>query len=348
MAHDTAPIRDDERFDEARVAAYLRNQLPELVGGHRISFDQFPGGAANLTYRATAGDIELVLRRAPHGPVAEGGHDMEREHRVLSRLWQAYPKAPRSFHFCTDPDIMGKPFFVMERRRGWVVRAEWPHAYRDDDALRRKLAGSLVDSLAELHLVDAEQVGLGDFGRPDGFVERQVEGWSRRWEAAKTRGVADMETAARFLVAGAPEPGPVTILHNDYKLDNTMVSSDGELVAVFDWDMSTRGDAMVDLGTLLAYWPDPAAPTFPIFGERSVSLAPFMPKAEVIDRYAAATAFDVANVRYFEGLALFRIAVIIEQIYARFVNGQTADGRFARFEPIAPILAAAACEVLEA
>ena len=261
MAHDTAPIRDDERFDEARVASYLREHLKELVGDSLIRFDQFPGGAANLTYRATAGEMELVLRRAPHGPVAKGGHDMEREYRVLSRLWQAYPKAPRSYHFCTDPGILGKPFFVMERRRGWVVRAEWPEAYRDSDSLRRKLVGSLVDSLAELHLVNADEIGLGGFGRPDGFVERQVEGWSRRWQAAKTRDVPDMERAVRFLVGNAPDPGPATILHNDYKLDNTMVSDRGDLVAVFDWDMSTRGDAMVDLGTLLAYWPDPNAPT---------------------------------------------------------------------------------------
>jgi aminoglycoside phosphotransferase (APT) family kinase protein len=346
MAHDTAPIRDDESFDEQRVAAYLQAQLPELVGDNPVVFDQFPGGAANLTYRAVAGDVELVLRRAPHGPVAKGGHDMEREHRVLSRLWRAYTKAPRSYHFCEDPDILGKPFFVMERRQGWVIRAEWPAPYEGNDELRRAVARSLVDSLAELHLVDPEFVGLSEFGRPDGFVARQVEGWSRRWEAAKTREVADMETAAALLLDTAPEPGPTTILHNDYKLDNTMVSDDGGLVGVFDWDMSTRGDALVDLGTLLAYWPDPASPTFPIFGERSVSLAPFMSKAEVANRYERATGFDLENIRYYEGLALFRIAVIIEQIYARYVSGQTSDTRFARFEPIAPLLAAAACDML--
>jgi len=155
-----------------------------------------------------------------------------------------------------------------------------------------------------------------------------------------------MDSAIQALAHRAPEPGPTTILHNDYKLDNTMVSDGGDLVAVFDWDMATRGDALVDLGTLLAYWPDPEAPTFPIFGERSVSLAPFMSKSEVLDRYETATGLDVTNVRYYEGLALFRIAVIIEQIYARFVNGQTADERFGRFEQIAPILAAAACDVL--
>lgn len=346
MARDTAPIRDDERFDETLVASYLRRHLPELVGDADVVFDQFPGGAANLTYRAVAGDVELVLRRAPHGPVAKGGHDMEREHRVLSHLWQAYPKAPRSYHFCADPAVLGKPFFVMERRRGWVVRNTWPEPYAANDALRRKLAGSLVSALADLHRINAAAVGLGDLGRPEGFVARQVGGWSRRWEAAKTRDVPDMERAIRRLAKSAPAPGQPAILHNDFKLDNTMVSDDGDVVAVFDWDMSTRGDAMVDLGTLLAYWPDPAAPTFPIFGDRSVSLAPFMTKAEVVERYGAATEFDVSNVNYFEGLALFRIAVIIEQIYARFVNGQTADKRFARFEPIAPILATAACEVL--
>ena len=199
MADDTAPIREDERFDEKRVAAYLRDELPDLVGDHPIEFDQFPGGAANLTYRARSGDSEFVLRRAPHGPIAKGGHDMKREHRVLSRLWKAYPKAPRSFHYCADPEVMGKPFFFMERRRGWVIRAEWPGPFAAEAALRRRLAESLVDSLAELHLVDPGAVGLGDLGQPEGFVARQVEGWSRRWAAARTRDVPDMEVAARLL-----------------------------------------------------------------------------------------------------------------------------------------------------
>ena len=347
MADDTAPIREDERFDEKRVAAYLRDELPDLVGDHPIEFDQFPGGAANLTYRARSGDSEFVLRRAPHGPIAKGGHDMRREHRVLSRLWKAYPKAPRSFHYCADPEVMGKPFFFMERRRGWVIRGEWPGPFAAEAALRRRLAESLVDSLAELHLVDPGAVGLGDLGQPEGFVARQVEGWSRRWAAARTRDVPDMEVAARLLGSEIPRVGPVSLLHNDYKLDNTMASDRGEVVAVLDWDMATRGDPLVDLGTLLAYWPDPNAPTFPIFGDLSVSLSPIMAKSEVVERYRAATGAELAGMQYYEGLALFRIAVIIEQIFARFVRGQTADSRFARFEPITPILARATCEVLD-
>jgi aminoglycoside phosphotransferase (APT) family kinase protein len=338
---DTAPIRPEERFDERSLGEYLRRHLPELVGDGEVTFDQFPGGAANLTYRAVAGDVELVIRRAPLGPVAAAGHDMAREHRVLSRLWSAYPLAPRAFHYCDDPAVIGKPFVVMERRRGRVIRDRWPPGY-DDPASQRRLAVSLVAALADLHRVDPVAVGLSELGRPDGFVARQIEGWEGRWEAAATRPVPDMQLAAEHLRAMAPAPQAVAVLHNDFKLDNTMAGDRGELAAVLDWDMATLGDPLVDLGTLLAYWVDPEGPTYPIFGERAVTLAPVMPRAEVIAAYGDATGFDLATVRFYEGLALYRIAVIIEQIYSRYLAGQTSDRRFAGFEPIAPILAGAA------
>jgi aminoglycoside phosphotransferase (APT) family kinase protein len=345
--HDTAPIRTEESFDETRVSAYLREHLGGLFGDGPIEYEQFPGGAANLTYLARSADTELVLRRAPLGEVARGGHDMEREHRVLSRLWEAFPKAPRAYLYCEDPDVMGKPFFVMERCRGYVIRSTWPPGVGEDPDARRKVAVSLVDTLADLHAVDPDAVGLGTLGRPEGFVARQVEGWSRRWEAARTRTVPEMDRAAAHLAAHEPEPHGVTMLHNDYKLDNTMVDESGAIIAVFDWDMSTRGDPLVDLGTLLAYWPDPGSATYPVFAERAVALVPYLSKREALERYATATDRDVSDVRYYEGLALFRIAVIIEQIYARYVSGQTSDPRFARFEPVAPLLAASALETLE-
>lgn len=346
MAIDTAPIRPEERFDEAAAADYLRNAVPELVGDGPLTFDQFPGGAANLTYRVIGGGQELVLRRAPLGKVARGGHDMEREHRVLARLWEEFPEAPRAFHYCSDPEILGKPFFVMERRHGYVIRSEWPEPYTDA-AVRRAAAANLVGGLARLHKVDPAAVGLDDLGRPEGFVGRQVEGWSQRWEAAATRHVPEMETSAELLTARLPSPQAAVILHNDYKLDNTMLNDAGELVAVFDWDMSTRGDPLVDLGTLLAYWADPNDPTFLIFGEIAVSPAADFAKESVVEQYAASTGFEVADIDYYEGLALFRIAVIIEQIYARYLSGQTSDQRFARFEPLAPLLAAAALRKLD-
>lgn len=343
---DTAPIRPEERFDEAVAAEYLRAQLPDLVGDGPLAFDQFPGGAANLTYRVHGGRQELVLRRAPLGEVARGGHDMEREYRVLSRLWRRFPEAPRAYHYCADPTILGKPFFVMERRRGHVVRDAWPHALATNPQARRAAAQNLVDGLARLHQVDPAAVGLGDLGRPTGFVSRQVAGWQGRWEAAATRAVPAMGAATQMLAAAVPTPQAAVILHNDYKLDNTMLDDAGNLVAVFDWDMATRGDPLVDLGTLLAYWADPSDPTFLIFGEMAVSPATELPKSAVAVRYAATTGFDVSGVDYYEGLALYRLAVIIEQIYARYVAGQTSDVRFARFEPLAPILAEAAVVTL--
>jgi aminoglycoside phosphotransferase (APT) family kinase protein len=344
---DTAPIRSDERFDEARVAAYLRVNIGDLVGSGPIEFLQFPGGAANLTYLARTDTVELVLRRAPLGSVAQGGHDMEREYGVLSRLWEAYAPAPRAYHYCSDPAVMGKPFFVMERREGLVVRLTWPPEIGGDAGVRRSVTENVVDGLAALHQVDPDVAGLGDLGRPGGFVTRQVDGWLRRWEAARTREVGDMDRAAGLLSSIIPDPEGTVLLHNDYKLDNTMVDESGSLVAVFDWDMATRGDPLVDLGTLVAYWVDPDAPAYGVLAGYGVPLAPVMSKREVADRYAEATGFDVERLPYYEGLALFRVAVIIEQIYSRFVSGQTADDRFARFEPAAPILARAAVAALD-
>jgi len=344
---DTAPIRPDERFDEERVAAYLHTHLEEFVGPGSIEFEQFPGGAANLTYLARTDHRDFVLRRAPLGRVAEHGHDMQREYRVLSRLWAGYSPAPRAYHYCDDPTVMGKPFFIMERKTGLVIRSTWPTEIGVDAALRRRVAESVVDGLSSLHRVDAGAVGLGKLGHPEGFVQRQVDGWRGRWEAAKTRHVPEMDRAAEILGSAVPDPQTTTLLHNDYKVDNVMVDTAGSLVAVFDWDMATRGDPLVDVGTLLGYWADPDDPAYAILAGHAVPMTPVMTKREVVDRYATSTGFDVERLAYYEGLALFRIAVILEQIYARYAAGQTKDDRFAAFEPAAPILARSALAALE-
>ena len=347
MMSDTAPIRPEERFDEAVVAGYLCSTLPDLFSGP-VRFDQFPGGAANLTYRAVdAEDREYVLRRAPLGAVAKGGHDMEREHRVLSRLWRDFALAPRSYHYCEDADVMGKPFFVMERRTGFVVRKHWPDEIASNEHAKRKVAESLVDALGALHSVDPADVGLADLGRPDGFVERQISGWARRWEAAATRPVTAMEELAGLLPERVPSSQRSVILHNDYKLDNTMIAADGSLVAVFDWDMATLGDPLVDCGTMLAYWAQPDDPTYAVFGDNAVAIGAVMDKDEVRQRYATKAGLDVSAIGFYEALALFRIAVIVEQIYARYAAGQTTDDRFAAFEHLAPLLANAALRLLE-
>jgi aminoglycoside phosphotransferase (APT) family kinase protein len=341
---DTAPIRPDERFDEVRVEAFLRAEMPEAIGDLPVVFEQFPGGKANLTYLARAGNTELVLRRPPLGPLAPGAHDMTREFRVLSVLHRSYSKAPRAFVLCEDAGIMGAPFFVMERRHGHVVRESWPPGLEVDDAFRRQVGENLVDALAELHLVDHEALGLGDLGRPDGFVERQVAGWSGRWERAKHRDLPAMEEVARRLAAAVPVPQAATLLHNDFKLDNTMIDDGGSIVAVFDWDMSTTGDPLVDVGTTLAYWSGGGLGSFA--AADSVMLGDAFGPPDIIERYADATGFDLAGIDWYRALGLFRIAVIVQQIYIRWVRGQTKDDRFEGLGELVPPMAEAAIELL--
>jgi len=341
---DTAPIRPDERFDEARVEAYLRDQLPDLVGDGPITFEQFPGGKANLTYVARTGDRELVLRRPPLGPVAPGAHDMAREHRVLSVLHEAYPRAPRAYLLCEDPDVMGKPFFVMERRHGHVIRGEWPPGLEAGPGFRRTVAGNLVDALAELHGVDHEALGLSGLGRPDGFVQRQLAGWTDRWQRARDSDVPAMDEVARRLAVDPPAPQAASLLHNDFKLDNTMIDDTGKIVAVFDWDMSTTGDPLVDLGTTLAYWSGGGIGSFA--AADVAVLGDVFGFDEISERYSARTGFDLDRIDWYRALGLFRIAVIVQQIYIRWVRGQTQDDRFAGLGEIVPPMAEEALALL--
>ena len=338
---DTAPIRKEERFDTEAVSAFLTGAIGDLASP--LSFEQFPGGRANLTYLAVdAGGRELVLRRPPLGDVAPGSHDMGREHQVLSVLWEAFPQAPRALAFCDDETVMGKPFFVMERHRGTVIREEWPFSEVDK---RQRTATTLIDTLAALHQVDYTAIGLSELGKPDGFVQRQAQGWTRRWHRAKTRDLIDMDAASAMLVA-TPAPQAAVLLHNDFKLDNTMVDDAGTVTSVFDWDMATLGDPLVDLGTALAYWANRDSPTYPVFGETAAELGKYLSPDDAAALYAAATGFDIEHLDWYLGLAYFRIAVIIEQIFSRFVAGQTTDERFAGLGDIVPALAAAATAAL--
>jgi aminoglycoside phosphotransferase (APT) family kinase protein len=347
MSNDTAPIRSEERFDEGRVAAYLSDRLPDVGPDTRIEFEQFPGGKANLTYLARIDGAEYVLRRPPLGPVAPGSHDMVREHRVLSVLHDAFALAPRAHHLCTDESVMGKPFFVMERRRGHVIRGRWPVGLDSSPAMKKTIAESMIDALASLHGVDFEAIGLGDLGRPDGFVGRQVEGWTDRWHRARKDDIPAMDELAAAIAEDPPAPQRAALIHNDFKLNNTMVGDDGRLVAVFDWDMSTIGDPFVDLGTTLSYWEGPPelAAVDPPDG---VVLDDALSAAEIIDRYCDATGLDGSNIGWYRALASFRIAVIVQQIYIRYVRGQTTDERFAALGHIVEPIARAGLGALEA
>lgn len=339
---DTIPVRPDEQFDEARLADYLHGQLPGA--DQPLAVRQFGGGKANLTYLLDYGSHQYVLRRPPLGPVADKAHDMQREYTVLSRLHAAYPLAPKAFLYCPDEDVIGSDFFVMERRHGVVVRDTLPDAFADIDDAPRRMSRALVDALANLHAVDYEAIGLGDLGRPEGFIERQVEGWYRRWQAAKTADLEPMDGVYHWLKEHLPESSNAALVHNDYKLDNLMLAADdpGKAVAVFDWDMCTLGDPLSDLGALLTYWIQPDDPE-PL---RQMAMMPiddrFPTRDELVARYASQSGGDVSDIAFYHALGLYRLTVIIAQIYIRYRRGQTTDKRFARLDRLVPVTAQAA------
>jgi aminoglycoside phosphotransferase (APT) family kinase protein len=326
--------RPDERLDTARLEPYLREHL-EGAGGP-LSVRQFGGGKANLTYLIRFGDREFVLRRPPLGPIPPGAHDMRREHRVLSVLHRRYPPAPRSLLLCEDESLIGSVFIVEERRHGFVIRDDIPPEFAGRPELNRRIGFALVDALADLHLIPPAEVGLDDLGRPEGYLERQLSGWVRRWQAAQggeqaDRATAEMQPVLDWLGANLPPSRGAALLHNDYRLDNCLLDSadPARIEAVLDWDMCTQGDPLADLGYVLNYWVEPGDdPAW-----REIAAMPtwrdgFPSRAEAIECYAARTGFDVASIGWHQVFAAFKLAVIIQQIYIRFVRGQTQDERF--------------------
>jgi len=351
---EVAPVRAGERLDwialEAWLAPRLASALPGATGP--LAVLQFPNGSANLTYLLRVGSRELVLRRPPMGQLAPGAHDMKREYKVLSRLWQRFDRAPRAYLFCDDPAVLGAAFFVMERRRGEVIRGALSAAMRAHREVGRRLGFAVVDAMADLHAVDPADAGLADLGRPDGFVERQVSGWAKRWELAKpAEPLPIMEELRGRLVRSMPAPSRASIVHNDLKLDNCQFDpADPDRVAsIFDWDMATLGDPLIDLGTLLNYWPDPDDPaSAPRAMHPGLARMGLPARGELTARYAARTGADVTAVRWWEAFALWKTVVVVQQLHRRWVRGESTDPRMANIADRIPALTTAARSVLDA
>jgi aminoglycoside phosphotransferase (APT) family kinase protein len=326
--------RPDERLDARRLEPYLHAHLEGAEGP--LTVRQFGGGKANLTYLVRFGTQEFVLRRPPLGPIPPGAHDMRREHRVLSVLHRRYRLAPRSLLLCEDDSIIGAVFIIEERRHGFVIRDDIPPEFADQPELNRRIGFALVDALADLHRVPPAEVGLDDLGRPEGYLERQLAGWVRRWQAAQggeeaERAAAEMAPVLDWLGLRLPASSGAALLHNDYRLDNCLLdpADPGRIEAVLDWDMCTQGDPLADLGYLLNYWVEPEDPQ----EWREIAAMPtwragFPSRAEAIERYAQRTGFGVADIAWHQVFAAFKLAVIIQQIYIRFIRGQTQDQRF--------------------
>jgi aminoglycoside phosphotransferase (APT) family kinase protein len=330
-AEEPSAVRVGEELDVPRLAKILQDNLTGFSG--ELTVLQFPHGHSNLTYLLRAGEQEWVLRRPPFGNVVKSAHDMGREFRVLSGLSQVFAPAPRPMLFCEDELVIGAPFYIMERRHGVILRRDWPPELPQSPELLHDLCGALIDTLADLHEVNLQDAGLMDFGKPEGYVERQVVGWSKRYRDAQTESVPEMDATANWLASNLPAESGVALIHNDYKFDNVAIDSQQpqRVATVFDWEMATIGDPLMDLGTTLGYWVEANE-----IGQFSASfigptwLPGAMTRQELIDRYAARRGLPSRDMRYYHVFGLFKIAVIVQQIYARFVRGFTQDARFAK------------------
>ncbi len=339
---ETAAVRRGEEIPIGPLREFLRGRLEGAED--EISVAQFPNGHSNLTYLLRAGSREYVLRRPPLGPVAPKAHDMVREYRVLRAVHPRFPEAPEAFVACEDAGVIGAPFFVMERRHGMVVREETPPGEP------RLISETFLSTLVRLHAIDCSAADIAPLGKPEGYVERQVRGWADRWQRAKTEDVCEVEEVIRWLTDYLPAPLAPSLIHNDYKLDNVMlaVSGSDRVEAVLDWEMATVGDPLSDLGLTLCYWVWAIAPEVRTAGIPAITSATgWFTRDQMVERYAALTGRDVSRIGYYEVLGVFKLAVIVQQIYARFHRGQTQDERFREFGARAAALGRLAARLAE-
>jgi aminoglycoside phosphotransferase (APT) family kinase protein len=342
----TRPPRSGEELDLARLEPYLRERIPGAGGP--LVVEQFPSGYSNLTYLLRCGSLELVLRRPPFGNVVKSAHDMGREFRVLSALQAGYPLAPKPYLYCDDPDILGAPFYVMERRRGVILRGRRPKGVQLAPEQSARLSRGFVACFADLHKLDYAAAGLGDLGRKEGYVERQVGGWMDRYQRARTDEWADFDAAGEWLRARHAGVFPAggegaALVHNDFKYDNVLLDPDdlSRVVGILDWEMCTVGEPLLDLGTSLAYWVEAGdEPALQANAFGPTALPGSLSRRELAALYGEATGADLGGGRlvFAYVFGLYKLGVIVQQIYARYVRGLTQDPRFAHLGELVGLL----------
>jgi aminoglycoside phosphotransferase (APT) family kinase protein len=327
------PVREEDAFDVARIDGFLKAHIDGLEGTPMVA--QFPGGASNLTYLISYADRELVLRRPPAGAKAKAAHDMLREARIMAALRGSYPYVPAILARCDDAAVIGSDFYVMERLRGSILRRDLPAELGLDAEGVRKLCLTFIDRLIELHRIDVTQAGLQDLGKGEGYIARQVSGWSERYRQAMTEGADACDDVMAWLAANQPPRDNAScIIHNDYRFDNVVLDPADPLqvIGVLDWEMATIGDPLMDLGGSLAYWVQADDdPVFQSFRRQPTHEAGMLTRREVIAYYGQQSGLDVSAFGFYEAFGLFRLMVIIQQIYRRFALGQTSNPQFAGF-----------------
>lgn len=330
---DTIAVRAGEGLDWAKIESYLRVRIPG-IGAGSVEVRQFPSGASNLTYLVRIGAWEGVLRRQPLGPVAPKAHDMRREAGLLERIHPVFPLAPRPYLFCDDLELMGVPFYVMERRIGFVFNDVFPPGVEGTPELCRRISEAVVDTLVQIHGIDWHSAGLAEFGHPEGFLERQVKSWIERYSRSQTDESPNVEVLTHWLVEHIPASPSPTLIHNDFKLNNMLMDAKDPArpVAVLDWEMTTIGDPLFDLAVSLGYWVQPDDPAeLRAILPTITPLPGFLSRAEFMQRYATKSGRDLSSMQFYMAFAYFKLSVILQQIYIRWKRGQTQDPRFAVF-----------------
>ena len=326
----TQAVRSEDAFDVAAVHSWLSEQLPDAPTS-APTVTQFPGGASNLTYMLSYPDRELILRRPPVGTKARSAHDMVREFTVQQRLEPVFTHVPKMLALCTDPTILGSDFYIMERVPGVILRRDAPDWLDLKPTVARRLSEQAVDTLVQLHQVDVESADLTELGKGPGYVARQVSGWSRRYRAARTDNVPTFEAVMSWLDDNQPADVGECLIHGDYRLDNLVLNNDSlEIVALLDWELATVGDPLMDLGNTMAYWVEEDDDVGMQLARRQPTNLPGMlTRSEFVDRYCQAMGLSSSRWRFYEIYGLFRLAVIVQQIYYRYHLGQTSNPMFA-------------------
>lgn len=330
MAYDTIPIRKGEELDVSAIENFLRSNLPELPK-EAMTIQQFSVGRSNLTYLLEIGDWKAVLRRPPLGPVAPKAHDMKREYLILKEIHPHFSAAPKPYLFA-DESIIGSPFFIMERKQGIVLDTEFPDFIIPTIEICRHISETMVDNLSTLHSIDYTKTNLIEMTKPEGFMERQVSGWIRRYERAQTDQITGIDQLKQWLLNHIPISREPSIIHYDYKLNNAMFDEKlTKMVGLFDWEMTTVGDPLADLGAAMSYWIEPDDPEL-LKSNMTVppitTIPGFFTRNEFMELYAKKSGRNISQMNFYLTFAYFKLAVICQQIYYRWKKGQTLDERF--------------------
>jgi len=342
-------VREGEEIDPKRVENFLKENIPDLTG--EIAIRQFPGGFSNLTYQVTVGKKEMVLRRPPVGAKIKSAHDMAREYKILKALYPVFPYCPKPLAFTEDPFTMGCPFYVMEKINGIILRKELPEGLSFSPSQARNLCNNLINLQTDLHAIDINATELTFLGKPEGYIKRQVEGWSGRYRNARTPDAPDFEKVISWLNEKIqPDTDMPTLVHNDYKFDNVVLdpANPVNIIGVLDWEMATCGDPLMDLGNSLAYWIDQTdPPECQLMRTMPTNMEGALTRRELIDLYCEKTGRNIEKFDFYLCFGTFRLAVIAQQIYNRYFNGITRDKRFAMLINAVQILERSALRIID-